>query len=72
MANKIIHLLQFIIFVFFCRIFAELYFVKFGVSHTSFFIFLVIPFMGGHFIGSRYIRINSGMAKTGKQTNADR
>ena len=71
MANKIIHLLQFIVFVFFCRFFAELYFVKFGVSHTSFLIFLVIPFMGGYFIGSRYVRIHSRIAKTGKQTNAD-
>jgi len=64
MANKIIHLLQFIVFVFFCRFFAELYFIEFGVSHISFLIFLVIPFIGGYFLGSRYIRIHSGVAKT--------
>ena len=64
MPNKLIHLSLLLAGTLIIRLMADFYFRKFGISHTTFTVYLLAPLGWGYWVGLSYRRNMSGVAKT--------
>jgi len=68
MSQKLIHLSLLLAGILIFCLMADFYFRNFGISHTTFYVYLLATLGWGFWVGLSYRRNMSGMAKTCERT----